>query len=237
MPGRTEDPPRGEYWLAPAIPQPGVAESVRATLSPSGVPVRARSLLGSDCKILYMVRNPLDRIVSQYRHEYAEGQMSLPIDEAVRRDERFISFSSYAMQLDPWKREFGRDHLHIVHFESYVRSRAETVARIASFLGVSASSWRLPRSTVVYNRSDAHPFITPGWSRFGDSQIYKLVVRPLISVERRTRLRSVLLPKAAVAPVHLRQKTIEFIWDRLASDVERFHREYPLDVPSWPRVP
>ena len=101
-----------------------------------GVAERARTLLGPHLRVVYLVRDPVDRIVSHFWHDWAEGKVSGAIDDVVLRESRFVDYSRYAYQIEPWIREFGPKNVLILRFEEYVASRAMTLERTLEFLGV-----------------------------------------------------------------------------------------------------
>ncbi|WP_084191335.1 sulfotransferase family protein [Algiphilus aromaticivorans] len=105
----------------------------------TGSAERAASIVGPDLKIIYAVREPLDRIVSHYVHEFSRGATDLSIDDAVRSDKRYIAFSSYYQQIKPWVGAFGRGNVAIVVFEEYMRNRGRGLRQLCDFLGIDSS--------------------------------------------------------------------------------------------------
>ncbi|MHC4218058.1 MAG: sulfotransferase domain-containing protein, partial [Planctomycetota bacterium] len=93
-----------------------------------GVPQRAKRVLGPKVKAIYLVREPVSRIISQHHHERSSRKISCDIDTAVREHSRFIDFSRYAMQITPWLEALGPEQVMLVRFETYVAQRLETVA-------------------------------------------------------------------------------------------------------------
>ena len=72
-----------------------------------GVPERAVAVLPAGFKVIYMVRHPIERIVSQHHHAHFAGEVGASIDDAVRQHDRFIHYSRYAYQLEPWLEAVG----------------------------------------------------------------------------------------------------------------------------------
>ena len=52
-------------------------------------------------RLIYVVRHPVDRLVSHYIHEWTERTVPSPIDRAVRECPRLTEYGLYAMQLRP----------------------------------------------------------------------------------------------------------------------------------------
>ena len=84
-------PVRGEssphYTNLPRYP--GVAERIRDNLP--------------DAKLLYMVRDPISRILSHWRHATGAGYETRPMEEVLTRDDQtYVTRSMYWMQLQPY---------------------------------------------------------------------------------------------------------------------------------------
>jgi len=53
-----------------------------------------------DAKLIYVMRHPVNRLISQYTHEWTEREIDVPIDEAIERYPRLTDYSRYTMQLE-----------------------------------------------------------------------------------------------------------------------------------------
>ena len=102
----------------------------------TGAPARAKAVLPGDVRLLYILRDPVDRAVSHHHHVFGDGLMPASFDEALVADERLIAFGRYAMQADAWLAHYPAERLRLIVFEEYVRRRRETIEQVQSFLGV-----------------------------------------------------------------------------------------------------
>jgi hypothetical protein len=82
-----------------------------------------------------VMRSPLDRLVSQFIHEWTEREIRGSIDDAVERYPHLVAYSCYAMQLRPYLETFGPDCVLPVFFEALRAHPQEELERIARFLG------------------------------------------------------------------------------------------------------
>jgi len=91
----------------------------------------------SDAKLIYVMRDPIERIVSQYIHEWSVHAIpdGCSIDEAIRAYPMLVEYSRYAMQLEPYVELFGRNAILPVFFERVMRSPGDELARIARHIG------------------------------------------------------------------------------------------------------
>jgi hypothetical protein len=85
-------------------------------------------------KFIYVVRDPVERIISHYSHLYEMGLTDDPIDLAIQRVPELINTSRYYTQISPYIRKFGREQVHIVIFEQMIKQPASILNEIFQFL-------------------------------------------------------------------------------------------------------
>jgi Sulfotransferase domain len=133
---------RGLEWYARQFER-GRAATAVGEASPSytkypeyaGVPERMVRLL-PDARLIYLVRDPIERIRSHYQHRAMTGSEAAPIDVAVLHDPRYIDGSRYAMQLERYLRWYPRDRILLIDSEELKDDRVATMRRVHRFLGV-----------------------------------------------------------------------------------------------------
>lgn len=103
----------------------------------NGVPGRMRELLGSDVRLLYVVRDPIDRMLSHYLHNVGGGYEDRSLVDALSDPESsYVARSRYFFQVEPYLEEFGDDRVQIVGREELKADRPGTMRRTFEFLGV-----------------------------------------------------------------------------------------------------
>jgi Sulfotransferase domain len=101
-----------------------------------GVAERMRSV-AAEARVVYMVRDPIDRLLSHYLHNVGGGYDRRPLAEALADDHSaYWQRSRYAYQLEPYLEAFGADRVAIVSREELKDDRAVTVRRVFEFCGV-----------------------------------------------------------------------------------------------------
>jgi co-chaperonin GroES (HSP10) len=124
----------GEWYASHFDP----AAPVRGETSPhytnlprfDGVAERMRAVLGTRARLIYLVRHPIDRMLSHYLHNVGGGYEERPLDEALDDVESaYLARSCYAMQLEPYLAELGHERIAIVTREELksVRMMADRV--------------------------------------------------------------------------------------------------------------
>jgi hypothetical protein len=100
-----------------------------------GVPPRIRDY-NDAMRILYVMRHPVDRIVSAYAHHLVRGRERRPPAEAVERYPPYVSITRYEHQIRPYYDLFPESRILLLIMEEYASTQAETLDRIAAFLDV-----------------------------------------------------------------------------------------------------
>ena len=194
--GTLEGVRRYERLFARAGPARAVGEaSTFYTKRPhaDGVAQRARAVLGPDVTILFLVRDPLRRMVSQYHHEVARGAESRPLNVALREDPDYAGFSRYAWQIAPWQAAFGPGRVHVLQFERYVADRRATLTHVCGLLGIDPAGLRFDEGR-AFNASAGKRVARGPWRRVIGSRFYRDHVRWRLPQWARDRLK-VVLPK------------------------------------------
>jgi hypothetical protein len=105
-----------------------------------GVAARMRDVLGAEARIVYMVRDPIDRMLSHYLHNVGGGYESRPLETALANpDSAYVARSRYAMQAEPYLEAFGAERVLIVTREELRDERLTTMRRAFEFAGVDAA--------------------------------------------------------------------------------------------------
>jgi hypothetical protein len=103
-----------------------------------GVPERLYRF-NPEARLIYIMRNPFDRIVSHYWHAvrdaYHGGELR-PLLRAVKEDPGYLSFSDYATQLEPYFDRFGRGAVLTLTFEALLEDPQREIDRIYTWLGL-----------------------------------------------------------------------------------------------------
>ena len=120
------------------------AATVRGETSPhytnlprfDGVAGRIGSVLGGEVRVIYVVRDPIERILSHYLHNVGGGYEQRPLAEALADPGAYVARSRYAMQIEPYLAELGPERVTIVSQEELRDDRAETMRRLFELCGV-----------------------------------------------------------------------------------------------------
>ena len=127
-------PLQGHPWLLEASTHytkypnfPGVAQRIRGTLH--------------NVKLIYLVRNPLQRSLSHFFHNRFVDQESRNINDIIEKQpNKYLNYSNYALQLKQYYEHFEADDLLVINVveDAY---RTQSLDRLQRFL-----QWNQPLS-------------------------------------------------------------------------------------------
>ncbi len=95
-----------------------------------------------EARLIFCVRDPVERAISHYHHSHAGGHDPRPAEEALSLPgSRYLLSSRYAECLEPYLARFPRERIHLLAQEDLGASRRETLADVFRFLEVDESFW------------------------------------------------------------------------------------------------
>jgi hypothetical protein len=93
-----------------------------------------------DARLLYMVRDPISRILSHWTHAVGAGYETRPMEEVLTRgDQTYVTRSQYWMQLQPYLERFAPEQIEVIAQEELQSDREGTMRRAFRFAGVDES--------------------------------------------------------------------------------------------------
>ena len=103
-----------------------------------GVPERMYSVI-PDTKLIYILRDPIDRMLSQYVQYVAVGLENRPVEIAFRvlnYHNAYARRSRYFMQLQQYLKYFSSSSILIITAEDLLNERRKTLENVFAFLDV-----------------------------------------------------------------------------------------------------
>ena len=96
-----------------------------------------------NAKFIYIMRHPIERLVSQYIHQWTEREITVPIDEAVDQHRELKAYSEYSYQLEAWFEAFGRNNILPLFFDRIRQHPQAELERVCQFIGYkSHPAWQ-----------------------------------------------------------------------------------------------
>lgn len=87
-------------------------------------------------KLIYMIRNPMDRVISHYLHGWSQAEISMPFDQALSELPELVEYGRFGMQIAPFLETFGAEAIHLTSLEQFKTDPQKVLNEIGDFLGV-----------------------------------------------------------------------------------------------------
>lgn len=122
-------------------------------------------------KIIYVVRHPLERLVSHWRHLKGRHPEYVPFERILSKRsaaKRLIGCSSYFARIQKFRKFFPDDQIHCLTFEDLLADPVAALSALLEFLGVTVQpellldDGRLPRVNNVGDKGRAYVAL-PRW--------------------------------------------------------------------------
>ena len=132
---------RGKQWYERQF---DAASPVRGESSPdyaafpryAGVPERMASMI-SDARIVYIVRDPLERIAAHWVHDYAKRREKGGLRTTLLHPgASYVARSQYHLQLQRFCAHFDRDQILVLDSRDLLKRRLHTLRRLFEFVDV-----------------------------------------------------------------------------------------------------
>ena len=91
----------------------------------------------SQPKLIYVMRHPIDRLISHYMHQWSEGVISCDINQAIDRYPELVDYSCYGMQISAYFEAFGSKSVLPLFFEGLKANKNKTLNRVGEFIGLT----------------------------------------------------------------------------------------------------
>lgn len=160
---------------------------------PEAVP-RMKAAL-PEVRLIYIIRDPMARLVSHYIHEWSQGILTGPLDAAMlERYAPLVNYGCYGMQIAPYLEAYGREAVLLTSLERLKRDAGAELARIAAHIGHDGPvTWR--RNLATVNASSERVRRLPMHWLLVDSLFATVLRRSLVPQLVRTRIREARMMK------------------------------------------
>ena len=139
-------------------------------------------------KLIYVMRHPIDRLISHYIHQWSQNVFTCDINQAIDEYEELKAYSCYAMQLEPYIKQFGRDNILPIFNESLRIDSQKQLERIGHFIGYKEPiKWQ--ENTEPQNISHERIREFPGYNWIVESSLMTKLRQNLIPQSFRDKIK------------------------------------------------
>lgn len=200
-----------------------------------GVPAGIKAY-APDARILYIMRDPLDRALSHYWWDVQYSAEGRSFKDAASRSREIQDVGHYAMQIGPYLETFGRARVHVLTLEALTADATETLASLWNFLDVApadvtggaapprhnpgrAQVPRLPAAGVISHLKD-----TPVWNAAKALVPHRMRKRAIASLAK---------PVERVISTDEINEAAAALRPRLLEETRALSRLLGRDFPEW----
>jgi hypothetical protein len=90
-----------------------------------------------DAKLIYIIREPVSRLYSNYWHNIKYGYENNEFELAIQTDPLYIEMSFYAKQLEAYEKYFSNEQILLIKFEDLIHNQRKILNICEEFIGVS----------------------------------------------------------------------------------------------------
>ena len=185
-----------------------------------------------DMKLIYIMRQPVNRIISHYAHNLVRGLENRSPLAAVVEDPRYINRSRYGVQIRPYIELFGRENILLLIFEEYVADQLATLAAVAEFLGIDGTEFRDVDTSARHKSVGERQIKFRTAEKFTRTSLFRSM-RDIIPEGFRHTIRYRLLSNQLAETPHFDQELKELIWRFVAGDVMEIEDYLGRVIPQW----
>lgn len=187
-----------------------------------------------DARILYIMRDPVERAISHYWWEVefsAEGRSFL---EAVKASREIGDVGNYAMQIEPFLKVFGRDRVCTLTMEELTAAPVQTMGRLYDFLDIERVD-ATEGSLAHENRGKSQvPRVSGPFSRFKGTPLWAAAKAMMPPGLRKRAIAALARPvERSIAPAEM-EAALAVLRPRVRKETEALSRLLGRDFPEWP---
>lgn len=141
----------GVKWYASFFPESPQArgfqqwgEVTPKYLYDAQAPERIRDALGESIRLIVILRDPVERLFSQYRMAYSRGETQLSPEDYFAENEDAFDRGLYSNQIQRYLNAFERQNLLILFYEEVFSTEDSMLAalnQVGDFLGIDNQHW------------------------------------------------------------------------------------------------
>jgi len=189
---------------------------------------------GLHFKLIYIMRDPLERIKSQVQHTLlASGNLQETISEELLLNA--VNYSRYAMQLDAYTLFFSLNDIFLLRFEDFAKDPQHSCEEIFRFLGLSIDGNVGVKAPANEKYDNYFKYQFAGFRKWKGIVPKWLRTRLRKGISRNEYFRNY-VDSSLPSKIHIPEETIDKIFDLLREDLKKLQNNYGVDIFKWMNV-
>ncbi|MEN8128527.1 MAG: sulfotransferase [Planctomycetota bacterium] len=182
-----------------------------------------------DVKFIYIMRNPINRLESQYTYSYARWT-SDSLEQRIRHG-HLIAVSRYAHQLDLYYDKFSHEKFLLLDFNDLIRKPDEVLKQVCEFLNIDAG-FHFSGLDEIYNKSKGKTITRPVDRLYLKYPRLKSISK-IFPKTLRQGIAKLLFRKKITRNFELTQAQRQCVYGALKDDMIQLRQKYGVDVSKW----
>lgn len=185
-------------------------------------------------KLIYIMRDPVERIISHYMHNYLRGYTSETLEKDILTKSTYIDRTRYFVQIRPYLHLFGQDKLLLLTLEELTANRTITLNKIAQFLNIDEKKFdRIENIHANKSVGETKPDVRV--DNFRQSRIIN-IIKPVVPKYIRqiasNSLYQITKKEFTDRPI-MSDCLKKVIWDLLALDINEIEKIMGRELKEW----
>jgi hypothetical protein len=184
----------------------------------------------SEMKLIYIMRQPVERIISDYTHRIIKNYEKKPLNVAVMADPTYVNRSRYGLQIDLYRKYYEMKNILLLLFEEYIEDPLETLKKIFVFLDISYD-FLSQIDITPKNVTKGKTYLGNAGKEIKESMLYRKVRRNFPTYLR-GKLSQCFTHVLKEKPI-LTKNIKKGIWHLLEQDVNRVEKLIGRNIDCW----
>lgn len=162
-------------------------------------------------KLIYVMRHPIDRLISHYIHQWTQNVFTCDINQAIDKYEELTAYSCYVKQLAPYFEQYGHENVLPVFTEALRVNPQKELERVTNFIGYNGHAvWQ--DDILEQNVSSQRIRTFKGYDLLIGSSLMTFLRRTLIPKSLRNKVKRgmMMYKRPEINEIHLEKLTSLF---------------------------
>jgi hypothetical protein len=179
-------------------------------------------------KLIYIIRDPIDRILSQYSFYRIQGLAKKPFEQEIFLNEEYLKTGLYFYQLSQFLKYFDRKNILILFFDDLIHQIDKIKMQLAEFLEIDVK--KFIDEKIHKNKSEGAYYKTSFIRSIQGSFLYR-PLNFLIRNNLRDQLKHIFYNKSekVVVSENFKKKLVEYYRD----DILKMAQFTKCDLSQW----
>lgn len=192
----------------------------------------------SNAKIIYIVRHPMEKLVSMYRHFWAEDSFNArsgfePFLRHMFQEHQLLDACKYQFQLERYQEKFPANQILVLFLENWKIDPSSQIRKLFAFVGLRADSVE-SLAQLRENSASSHRVEKQWFTRLRRNSMTRLVGRSLVPSKIRYAIgKTVGSTPSTSLPLSLSASLTTDIVHAVKPDADQFFNQFREDAPQW----